>query len=230
MKWARTERCRTSPATVHPDDLAPPAWQRLREMAWHLPRILAGLGPGRAARARRTGRRRWSFPVSSPATGRRWTFAARSRGPAGGCIRGGWAQPRRQGGHAGAAGAPAGRDLRRAAGAAGRLEPRRDVRARAGASASGQGARGSDALLAFLRRSTRPTPTCASCTSGSRATTSNEPPFPRGEASRRCRRWPSGRGGTGSSRRARRAGRSMRSTGRSRSTPTMSARCCGGRR
>ncbi|NUR13579.1 MAG: alpha/beta fold hydrolase [Bradyrhizobium sp.] len=31
--------------TVHPDDLAPPGWHRLREIAWHLPRFLAGLGP-----------------------------------------------------------------------------------------------------------------------------------------------------------------------------------------
>ena len=30
---------------VHPDDLAPPGWHRLREIAWHLPRLLAGLGP-----------------------------------------------------------------------------------------------------------------------------------------------------------------------------------------
>lgn len=30
---------------VHPDDLAPPGWHRLREVAWHLPRLLAGLGP-----------------------------------------------------------------------------------------------------------------------------------------------------------------------------------------
>jgi hypothetical protein len=27
------------------DDVAPPAWQRIREIAWHLPRVLAGLGP-----------------------------------------------------------------------------------------------------------------------------------------------------------------------------------------
>lgn len=27
------------------DDLAPPAWHRVREVAWHLPRLLAGLGP-----------------------------------------------------------------------------------------------------------------------------------------------------------------------------------------
>ena len=31
--------------TVHPDDLAPPGWHRFREFAWHLPRLLAGLGP-----------------------------------------------------------------------------------------------------------------------------------------------------------------------------------------
>ncbi|HEX6411171.1 MAG TPA: alpha/beta fold hydrolase [Sphingomicrobium sp.] len=30
---------------VHPDDLPPPGWHRLREVAWHLPRLLAGLGP-----------------------------------------------------------------------------------------------------------------------------------------------------------------------------------------
>jgi hypothetical protein len=30
---------------VHPDDLAPPGWHRIREIAWHLPRYLAGLGP-----------------------------------------------------------------------------------------------------------------------------------------------------------------------------------------
>ena len=31
--------------TVHPDDLAPPGWHRFREIAWHLPRLLSGLGP-----------------------------------------------------------------------------------------------------------------------------------------------------------------------------------------
>ena len=44
MKW------KPSPATgaetaLHVDDLAPPAWQRMREVAWHVPRLLAGLGP-----------------------------------------------------------------------------------------------------------------------------------------------------------------------------------------
>ncbi len=28
-----------------PDDFAPPAWARVREVMWHLPRMLAGLGP-----------------------------------------------------------------------------------------------------------------------------------------------------------------------------------------
>jgi pimeloyl-ACP methyl ester carboxylesterase len=30
---------------LDPDDIAPPARQRLREFAWHIPRFLAGLGP-----------------------------------------------------------------------------------------------------------------------------------------------------------------------------------------
>ena len=33
------------PIEVNPDDLAPPGWGRLREVAWHLPRLLSGLGP-----------------------------------------------------------------------------------------------------------------------------------------------------------------------------------------
>jgi pimeloyl-ACP methyl ester carboxylesterase len=28
-----------------PDDFAPPAWSRVREVIWHLPRLLSGLGP-----------------------------------------------------------------------------------------------------------------------------------------------------------------------------------------
>ena len=96
--------------------------------------------------------------------------------------------------------------------------------------ASRQGARGGDARARPSPAITRPTPMSASFMSGSRATTSTSRPFRESRASRRCRPWPSGRGGTGSSRRARRAGSTMRSTARSRSTPTMSARCCGGRR
>ncbi|MFL6746318.1 MAG: alpha/beta fold hydrolase [Sphingomicrobium sp.] len=30
---------------VNPDDVAPPGWHRFREVAWHLPRLLSGLGP-----------------------------------------------------------------------------------------------------------------------------------------------------------------------------------------
>src|SRR4051794_9559491 len=44
MKWVRAADAGTA-GTVHPDDLAPPGWHRMREMAWHLPRLLAGLGP-----------------------------------------------------------------------------------------------------------------------------------------------------------------------------------------
>jgi hypothetical protein len=28
-----------------PDDMPPPAWRRLTEVVWHLPRMLSGLGP-----------------------------------------------------------------------------------------------------------------------------------------------------------------------------------------
>jgi len=48
MKWERTPGP-LGPATgrdeVHPDDLAPHGWHRLREVAWHIPRLLSGLGP-----------------------------------------------------------------------------------------------------------------------------------------------------------------------------------------
>jgi pimeloyl-ACP methyl ester carboxylesterase len=44
MTWVRAAAAGTA-GTVHPDDLAPPAWHRMREIAWHLPRYLAGLGP-----------------------------------------------------------------------------------------------------------------------------------------------------------------------------------------
>ena len=43
MKVARA--IAATAGTVHPDDLAPPGWWRVREVAWHLPRLLAGLGP-----------------------------------------------------------------------------------------------------------------------------------------------------------------------------------------
>ncbi|MEO7239969.1 MAG: alpha/beta fold hydrolase [Sphingomicrobium sp.] len=44
MKWAATP----APAIVgkvHPDDLPPSGWLRAREVAWHMPRLLSGLGP-----------------------------------------------------------------------------------------------------------------------------------------------------------------------------------------
>lgn len=44
MKWVRTGEAGIA-GTVHPDDVAPPAWHRWREFAWHCPRFLAGLGP-----------------------------------------------------------------------------------------------------------------------------------------------------------------------------------------
>jgi len=48
MKWVRTPVA-AGPAvaedTVNPDDLAPSAWRSFREVAWHLPRMLSGLGP-----------------------------------------------------------------------------------------------------------------------------------------------------------------------------------------
>ena len=44
MKWGRAP-VPAETALVHPDDIAPPAWHRMREIAWHLPRVLAGLGP-----------------------------------------------------------------------------------------------------------------------------------------------------------------------------------------
>ena len=45
MKWERTPAPLGPSEGLHPDDLAPPAWHRLREIAWRLPRMLAGLGP-----------------------------------------------------------------------------------------------------------------------------------------------------------------------------------------
>ena len=47
MRWERTPAPLGPSAgngLTHPDDMAPPAWHRVREVAWHLPRMLAGLG------------------------------------------------------------------------------------------------------------------------------------------------------------------------------------------
>ena len=45
MKWERTPAPLGPEGAVNPDDVAPPAWGRVREVAWHLPRMLSGLGP-----------------------------------------------------------------------------------------------------------------------------------------------------------------------------------------
>ncbi|HEU0310110.1 MAG TPA: alpha/beta fold hydrolase [Sphingomicrobium sp.] len=44
MKW---DRYPLAPVKGHssPDDVAPSAWDRWREVAWHVPRLLSGLGP-----------------------------------------------------------------------------------------------------------------------------------------------------------------------------------------
>ena len=49
MRWERTPAPLGPPVTgdgaVDPDDLAPPNWGRVREVMWHFPRLLSGLGP-----------------------------------------------------------------------------------------------------------------------------------------------------------------------------------------
>ena len=48
MKWQRTPAPAgpgAAEGAIDPDDLAPSAWGRIREVAWHLPRMLSGLGP-----------------------------------------------------------------------------------------------------------------------------------------------------------------------------------------
>jgi len=49
MKWERTPAplgpTVTGKSPADPDDLAPSGWLRLREVMWHMPRMLSGLGP-----------------------------------------------------------------------------------------------------------------------------------------------------------------------------------------
>ena len=49
MKWERTPAplgpSVTGDGAIDPDDLAPPNWGRVREVMWHVPRLLSGLGP-----------------------------------------------------------------------------------------------------------------------------------------------------------------------------------------
>ena len=65
MKWQRAP----APAgpepgegEVDPDDRAPSAWGRIREVAWHLPRMLSGLGP-LGPRGPEDGPPGWSSPL-----------------------------------------------------------------------------------------------------------------------------------------------------------------------
>src|SRR5688572_18936854 len=44
MKWDKAVEP-ASVGEVHPDDIPPSGWSRAREVAWHVPRLLAGLGP-----------------------------------------------------------------------------------------------------------------------------------------------------------------------------------------
>ena len=44
MKWEKTTKARVAEELVDPDTLAPPEWATLGELAWHFPRMLAGLG------------------------------------------------------------------------------------------------------------------------------------------------------------------------------------------
>ena len=45
MKLERDPGRRHPPARFDPDDIAPSGWSRVREIAWHVPRYLSGLGP-----------------------------------------------------------------------------------------------------------------------------------------------------------------------------------------
>ena len=45
MNVERTMRAAVNDAAIDPDWIAPSAWDRFGEFAWHMPRVLAGLGP-----------------------------------------------------------------------------------------------------------------------------------------------------------------------------------------
>ena len=48
MWWERTPAPlgpSTGKGSVNPDDLPPSGWHRFREVAWHIPRLISGLGP-----------------------------------------------------------------------------------------------------------------------------------------------------------------------------------------
>jgi pimeloyl-ACP methyl ester carboxylesterase len=45
MKWERALAPPIAAGEIDPDTVAPSPWLRLREVAWHMPRMLSGLGP-----------------------------------------------------------------------------------------------------------------------------------------------------------------------------------------
>ena len=45
VKRATFPDVRDAASAIHPDWIAPSAWGRIQEVAWHMPRMLAGLGP-----------------------------------------------------------------------------------------------------------------------------------------------------------------------------------------
>ena len=231
MKWDALPR-RSAPgrARFNPDDLAPPGWGRLREVAWHMPRLLSGLGPlgprgpgGRAAGAGhpRLPRHRpdddGAAPRARPGRLARPSVAARAQ----------HAAPRPTRWTCSASGSTAIYDGR--AGAGRRLEPRRDVRARAGASHP---------------EKVRAVVTLGSPFSGDLKTNTNvrefyeriaghdvnQPPFPRVRQAAGADAGPLV--AAGRDRRAERRARAgdQRSTRRSRSTPTTWASRCTARR
>ena len=188
MKWARTAVAGVA-GTVHPDDLAPPGWQRLREIAWHFPRLLAGLGPA-GPRGPEDGPPALVLPgfLASDRT----TMDIRRA-----LARGGWrVYPWNLGTNLGAK-ADTLELLAR------RLDEIYDGRPIlvVGWSLGGMFARelayrypnkmrAVVTLCSPFPATTRPTPTSANCTSGSLAMTSTSPPSLAAAASRRCRRWP----------------------------------------
>ena len=102
-----------------------------------------------------------------------------------------------------------------------RLEPRRHVRPRTRPPLSRQDPRRRDAGLALFAATSRPTPMSANSTSGSRAMTSISRRSSGSAPSHRSRLWRYGRAATASSLPPPPAASLMRSTRRSRSTPTI---------
>ena len=191
----------------------PPLGKRLEPRRRGCRRGLAAvcrIARGRAGPVR-TDRRRWSSRLGRerPGDGR----AARGARPGGlaGARLGARLQSRRAGRHDRAAGKAARGNRRRPAGAGGRVEPRRRLRARAGARGARAGAGGRDARLALFRRPAHQNNVWRlyERVAGHPV---DEPPIRISPTSRRCRRWRSGRG----KRRHRRPAVGARAGGRAR--------------